>query len=153
MPQNRSPATVAPSPSSTTALGWAATASCVLDESWLPRTYTYGTSRSPMRSTSWVSGSVPQSVRSPVSTMASMPNCSVRRSIRSNACGLRWMSLTCSTRISPLSGSNTGSSEPARYSVATLSTRSESCSRYSPKRSSTASMSPTAGGARVSSPV
>ena len=42
MPQKRSPATSAASPSRTTALGWSATARWVLRESWLPRTKMYG---------------------------------------------------------------------------------------------------------------
>ena len=50
-------------------------------------------------------------------------------------------------------GSKVGSCSPARYRVATLSTRSPSWARYSPKRSSTASTSPTAAGARVSRPL
>ena len=73
--------------------------------------------------------------------------------MRSNACGFRWMSLTCRTCTVPSLGSNVGSPCAVRYSRTTLPTSSVSCARYSPKRSTTPSTSPTAVGATVSNPV
>ena len=110
-------------------------------------------SKLPISSTMASSVAVPQSVVSPVSTMASTPNSSTTWRMMSKAVGLRWTSLTCSRRTMPSVGWNVGRFSPARYSTTMLLTRSLSWARYSPKRSTIASTSPTAVGAAVRRPL
>ncbi len=111
MPAMVSPATVVVVLFSTIAFGCRATAAAVLPESWLPRMKTYGFFSRPIEATKEASGSLPQSVMSPVSITTSMPNCSTTVRMSCQPVGLRCMSETCSTRVVPGVGSNSGSAE------------------------------------------
>ncbi|BCB87470.1 hypothetical protein Psuf_047830 [Phytohabitans suffuscus] len=108
MPAMVRPATLATELSSTMALDWRATALPVAAESWLPRMKTYGTLSRPIEPTYDASGSLPQSVMSPVSITASMPNCSTIVRISGHALGFRCRSETCRMRVVPSSGWYTG---------------------------------------------
>ncbi len=86
---------------------------CVVTESWLPRTQTYGAPSVATGSRKAFSAAEPWSMVSPVSMITSILYCFTRDLTICQAAGLRWMSETCSTRMVVGSGAYAGRVEVA----------------------------------------